>query len=195
MVWIFFLSINRELLATGINYRHPLSDRNRIEYSFYLFQIESSGTFLTSHFSTNAISYSVRHSIIRSFPMVWIFFLSTKPETTCNEINYRHLPSDRNRIDIPSIFSKSNLLELFSQATLPQCYITYCQTLKNWVSSDGLDFFSYQQTGTTCNGINYRHLPRTGTANILLLSLSNRIFWNFSHKTLFHNAISHSVRH
>ena len=36
----------------GINYRHLSSDRIRYRYSIYLFQIESSGTFLTSHFST-----------------------------------------------------------------------------------------------------------------------------------------------
>ena len=44
--------------------------------------------------------------------------------TNRNGINYLHLPSDRERMATPSISSKSNLLELFSQATFPQCYIT-----------------------------------------------------------------------
>ena len=55
--------------------------------------------------------------------------------------------------------------------------------------------FSYQQTGTNCNGINYRHLPSDRNRIDILLSLPNRIFFNFSHKPLFHNAISYSVRH
>ena len=126
--------------------------------------------------------------------MVWIFFLSTTG-FTCNGINYRHLSSDPNRIDISSIFSKSNLLELFSQATFPRCYITQCQTLKNWVSSDGLDFFPINKPELHATESTIGVYPRTGTAQIFLPSLPNRIFWNFSHKPLFHNAISHSVRH
>ena len=61
--------------------------------------------------------------------------------TNRDGINYLHLPSDRKRMANPSISSKSNLLELFLQATFPQCYITYSQNLTYWISSDGLDFF------------------------------------------------------
>ena len=93
-----------------------------LTYYFYLFQIESSGTFLTRHFST--MLYHIVSDTEKLGQFRWSgFFSSQQTGTTCNGINYRHPFSDRNRIDIPSISSKSNLLELFSQATFPQCYI------------------------------------------------------------------------
>ena len=108
--------------------------------------------------------------------------------TNRDGINYLHLSSDRKRMATPSIFSKSTLLELFSQATFPQCYITHSHNLTNWVISDGLDFFpinkpeQFVTESTTCIS------PRTGNAWIIPLSLPNRIFWNFSHEPHFHNA-------
>ena len=125
MVWIFFLSTNRnffqrnQLRASTLG---PEPHRN----SIYLFQIESSGTFLTSHIST----------------MLY------------------------------HIVSEASKLGQF-----------------RWSG-----FFSYQQTGTFFNGINYGHPPSDRNCKKLHLSFPNRIFWNFSHKPHFRNAISHSVR-
>ena len=147
-------------------------------------------------FFYNTIPYSVRHSIIGSDPMVWIFFLST---------NRNYL--QRNQLSAPTLgpetltqlllsLPKSNLLELFSQATFPQCYITQCRTLKKWFSSDGLDFFPINKPELLATESTIGTYPRTGTAWIVpSIFLPNRIFWNFSHKPLFHNAISQSVRH
>ena len=157
MVWIFFLSTNRNYLQRNQLSAPTLGPETHTQY-FYLFQIESSGTFLTSHFAT--MLYHIVSDNEKLVQFRWSgFFSYQQTGTTCNGINYRHLPSDWNRMDIPSIFPKSNLLELFSQATFPQCYVIQCKTLHIWVRSDGLDFSTYQQTGTTCNGINYRHLP------------------------------------
>ena len=193
MVWIFYLSTNRNYLQRNQLSAPTLGPETLTQY-FFFFQIESSGTFLTSHFST------MLYHIVQDTPILghfrWSgFFSYQQTGTTCNGINYRHLSSDPNRIDISFIFSKSNLLELFSQATFPRCYITQCQTLKNWVSSDGLDFFPINKPELHATKSTIGVYPRTETAQIFLPSLPNRIFWNFSHKPLFHNAISHSVRH
>ena len=121
------------------------------------------------------------------------FFSYQQTGNIFNGINYRHLFSDRKRIDIPSISSKSNLLELFSKATFPQCYITYCLELQNWVNSDGLDFFPINKPELFPTESTIGFYPRIENEWIFLPSLPNRIFWNFSHKPHFHNAISHSV--
>ena len=192
MVWIFFLST--VTTCNGINYRHLPSDRKRLHSTSYLFQIESSGTFLTSHFAT--MLYHIVSDTEKLVQFRWSgFFSYQQTGTTCNGINYRHLPSDWNRMDVPSIFPKSNLLELFSQATFPQCYITQCKTLHNWVRSDGLDFLPINKPELLATESTIGIYPRTGNAQIILLSLPNRIFWNFSHKPLFYNTISYSVRH
>ena len=125
--------------------------------------------------------------------MVWIFSYQ-QIGTVLNRINYRHLPPARNCMADPSIFSKSNLLNYLSQATFSQCYITQCPKLKNLVSSDGLDFFPINKPKFLSTESIIGIYPRIRTAYITLLSLPNRIFWNFSHKPHFHIAISHSVR-
>ena len=87
-----------------------------------------------------------------------------------------------------------SLQELFSQATFPKCYITLYQTLINWVSSDGLDFFPIDKLELLSTKSTIGIHPQTVIAYIIPLHIPNRIFWNFSHKPHFHNAISHSVR-
>ena len=76
MVWIFFLSTNRNFFQRNQLVASTFGPEPQ-ENSIYLFQIESSGTFLTSHISTMLYHISVRSVKIRSIPMVWIFFLST----------------------------------------------------------------------------------------------------------------------
>ena len=75
MVWILFLSTNRNYLQ-----RNQLSAPNfgpeTLTCYFYLFQIESSGTFLTRHFSTMLYHIVSDTEKFGSVPMVWIFFLS-----------------------------------------------------------------------------------------------------------------------
>ena len=108
----------------------------------------SSRTFIPTHYFVRTLLPNVLYSQ-RQISQMYQFAIITSSGlvsykitgTICNGINYPYLPSNRNRIDNPSIFSKSNLLELFSQATFPQCYIICIQKLKIWVSSDGLDFF------------------------------------------------------
>ena len=124
--------------------------------------------------------------------MVWIFSYQ-QTGTIFNGNNYEHRPPDRNRLNSSSISSKSNLLQLFSQATFPQCYITQCQKLKKLVSSDGLDFFPINKPELISTESTISIYPRTGTAKMISPSFPNRIFCNFSHKPHFHNAISHSA--
>ena len=118
----FFLSINREYfwrnqLSASILGPEPHT------YSFHLFQIEFSGTFLTSHIST--MLHHIASATSKFGQFRWSGFFSYQQNGKIfKRINYRHLSSDRNCIDNISIFSKSNLLELLSQATFPQCYIT-----------------------------------------------------------------------
>ena len=143
----------------------------------------------------NAISHSVRHSIIRSFPMVWIFFLSTNR----NYLQRNQLSASYPRTGTAQIFLLSLPNRIFwNFSHKPLCHNAIShrgQTLKNWVSSDGLDFFPINKPELLATESTIGTYPRTGNAYIVLLSLPNRIFWNFSHKPLFHNAISHSVRH
>ena len=192
MVWIFFLSTNRiffqrnQLRASTLG---PELQRNFI----YFFQIESYGTFLTSHIS--AMLYHIVSESLKFGQFRWSgFFSYQQTGTFFNGINYGHPPSDRICGGTPSIFLKSNLMELFSQATFPQCYTTQCQKLQNSVNSDGVDFFPISNrelfTTESIRGIH----PRTGAAEELHLFFPNRMFWNFSHKPHFHNAIPHSVR-
>ena len=121
-IWNFF---HRKQLKASTSEPEPFST------VLLSFQIESSETFLTSHYFHKAISYSVRIVKIGSVPMVWIFFLSTRTGTISTGINYKLLPADRNRLNSLSIFPKSNLVELFSRATFPQCYIILCQDRQN----------------------------------------------------------------
>ena len=102
------------------------------------------------------LSHTVKFLQFGSFPMVWIFFYQPT-RTNRYGINHRHLPSDRNCMVIPSNSSESNLLELYSQATFPQCYITYSQKLKNWQKFRWSGFFSYQITVNFQDGINFLH--------------------------------------
>ena len=130
MVWIFFLSTNRNFFH-GINYEYPPSDRKCKETLSIFPKSNLLATFLTSHISTmlyHIVSWNFK---IWSVPIVWIFFLSNKPPIFSTESTIGHPPSDRNRIDTLSVSSKSNLMELFSQATFPQCYNTKCQKSKN----------------------------------------------------------------
>ena len=121
------------------------------------------------------------------------FFSYQQTGSTFNGINYRHLSSNRNCFHITSISSKSNLLEHFSQATFPQCYIILCLDRQNWVSSDGLDFFPINKPDIILTESTIGIYLRTGTALISVLSFLNRIFWNISNKPHFHNAISYCV--
>ena len=122
------------------------------------------------------------------------FFSYQQTGTKFYGIKYKLLSPNRNCFDISSIFSKSNLLEHFSQATFPQCYIILCQDRQNWVSSDGLDFFPINKPEIILTESTISIYLRTETAFISLLSFPNRIFWNISHKPHFHNAISYIVR-
>ena len=122
------------------------------------------------------------------------YFSYQQTGSTFNRINYRHLSSNRNCFDIISISSKSNLLEHFSQATFPQCYIILCLDRQNWVSSNGLDFFPITKPEVLSTESTIGIYLRTETVLISVLSLPNRIFWTISHKPHFHNAISDSVR-
>ena len=122
MVWIFFLSTNRNFFQRNQLRASTLGPEPH-RHSIYLFQIESYGTFLTSHIST--MLYHIVSEASKLGQFRWSgFFSYQQTGTFFNGINYGHPPSDRNRIDTPSISSKSNLLELFSQATFPQCYTT-----------------------------------------------------------------------
>ena len=126
--------------------------------------------------------------------MVWIFF-HQQTGTDFNGINYQHLPSDRNRIDDNSPSLPNRIFWNFSHKPHFHNAISHSvRKLENLVSSDDLDFFPINKPElfSTESTISIYH--RTGTAWIILLSLPNRIFCNFSHKPHFHNAISHSVR-
>ena len=198
MVWIFFLSTNRNFFQRnqlGASTLGPELQRN----SIHLFQIESSGTFLTSHIS--AMLYHIVSEasmvwiffLIRSIPMVWIFFLSTNRNFfQRNQLGASTLGPElqRNSIHLFQIESSGTFLTSHISAML---YHIVSEASKfgqfRWSG-----FFSYQQTGTFFNGINYEHPPsdrnRIDTPSIF----PNRIFWNFSHEPHFRNAIPHSVR-
>ena len=121
MVWIFFLSTNRNFFHRN-QLQASTSGPDPFIQSFYLFQIESSGTFLTSHISTmlyHIVSGSSKLGQFRwsgFFPYQWT-------GNIFSGINYRRLLPDRNRLNSFFIFPKSHFLELFSRATFPQCYI------------------------------------------------------------------------
>ena len=111
MVWIFFLSTNRNFFQQNQLGASTLGMEPH-RHSIYLFQIESYGTFLTSHIST--MLYHIVSEASKFGQFRWSGFFSYKQTGTFfNGINYGHPPLDRNCIDIPSISSKSNLLELF----------------------------------------------------------------------------------
>ena len=192
MVWIFFLSTNRNFFQRNQLRASTLGPELQTN-SIYSFQIESYGTFLTSHISTKL--YHIVSEASKFGQFRWSGFVYYQQTGTfLNGINYGHPPSDRSCRGTPSIFSKSNLMELFSQATFPQCYTTQCQKLQNSVNSNGLDLFTINKpelfSTESTTGIH----PRAGTAEKLYSSLPNRIFWIFSHKLHFRNAIPHSVR-
>ena len=133
---------------------------------------------------------------IRSVPMVWIFFLSTNRNCFPTESTIEHLlfgPEMRRNsfLSLPNrIFWNFSHKPHFHNAI---SHIVMKLSKLGQFRWSG--FFSYQQTGTIFNGIQLSGIySRTGTAEEVLLSLPNRIFWNFSHKPHFHNAISHSVR-
>ena len=121
MVWIFFLSTNRNCFQ-----RNQLSASifgpETHRYSFHFFQIESSGSFLTSHISRMLYHIVSGTSILGQFRRSG-FLSYQQTGNIFNGITYRHLSSDRKRMDIPTISPKSNILELFSQATFPPWYI------------------------------------------------------------------------
>ena len=192
MVWIFFLSTNRNFFHRN-QLQASTSGPDPFIQSFYLFQIESSETFLTSHISTKLYHIVSGSSKLGQFR--WSgFFSNPQTGTIFTGINYKHLPADRNRLNSLFISSKSNFLELFSRATFPQCYIILCQDRQNWVSSDGLDFFPINKSELfspeSTTGVYFR----TGPVYTVFLSFSDRIFWNISHEPHFHKAISYSVR-
>ena len=122
MVWIFFLSTNRNFFQRNQLRASTLGPDLRRNF-IYSLQIESYGTFLTSHIS--AMLYHIVSEASKFGQFRWSGFFSYKQTGTFfNGIDYGHSPLDQNRMDTSSISSKSNLLELFSQATFPQCYIT-----------------------------------------------------------------------
>ena len=125
MVWIFFLSTDWKYFQRNQLSASILGPETH-EYCFHLFEIESSGTFLTNHIST----------------MLY------------------HIVSGTSKL---AQFRRSG-------------------------------FFSYQQTGNIFKRNQLSaSIPGPQNAWINLPSFPNRIFWNFSHETHFHNAISHSV--
>ena len=119
LVWTFFLSNNRKNLLGN---QLPASIRWPEPHGqfLYSFQIESSSTFFTSHIST-MLSHTVKIWKLGHFRWSVLFSYQTTG-TFCHGISYLHPLSDRRGTDNSSISSKSNLLELFSQATFPQCY-------------------------------------------------------------------------
>ena len=79
IVWIFFLSTNRNYLQQNQLSASTLgTDPHR--YSFFLFQIESSGTFLTSHFSTMLYHIVSDTEKLGQFRWSGLFFLSINRE-------------------------------------------------------------------------------------------------------------------
>ena len=121
-VWIFFLSTNRNFFQRNQLQASTLGPKLQ-ENSIYLFQIESSGTFLTSPHFHNAISHRVRSVKIRSVPTVWIFFLSTNRNFfQRNQIGASTLGREpqKNSIYLFQIESSGT----FIQTTFPQCYMT-----------------------------------------------------------------------
>ena len=152
MVWIFFLSTNRNFFQRnqlGASTLGPELQRN----SIYLFQIESSGTFLTSHISAMLYHIVSEAFKIRSVPMVWIFFLST----------------NRN-------FFQRNQLMLYHigihprTGTAKKLHLSFPNRIFwNFSISHSRSTFPMVWNGT----ITESHSVR---------SVKNRIFWNFSHK-------------
>ena len=103
MVWIFFLSINLNYLQRNQLSASTLGPEPH-RYSFYLFPNRVFWNFSHKPLFHNAISYSVRHSIIRSFPNLLQlplldFFPINKPELLAKESTIRNLPLDRTRIE------------------------------------------------------------------------------------------------
>ena len=110
----FFLYTNRNCFQMN---QQPASTTGPepLRYSSYLFQIDSSESFLTSHISTMLVSTSSKKGQFR-----WSgFFSYQKTGTIFTGLNYGRLLPDRNRLDSLSVSSKSNLLEHFSRATFP----------------------------------------------------------------------------
>ena len=101
-----------------------------------------------------------------------------------------HPSTDQNHTNISCIHSKSNLIQLFSQATFPQCYHIRSKS-KYWVNSDGLDFFPIKQSELVVMKTTTCIYPLTRSAREIPLFLSNRIFWNFSQKPYFHIGITY----
>ena len=152
MVWIFFLSTNRNIFTTestrGI---HPrvgtastlhLSFPNRIFWNFSH----------KPHFH-NAISHSVRSLQIRSIPMVWIFFPSTNMNFfQRNQLRASILGSEPHRhsiylfqIEFPGTFLTSHI------STMLYHIVSEASKFGQFLWSG---FFSYKQTGTSFNRIN-----------------------------------------
>ena len=151
MVWIFFLSMNRRYF-----YRNQLwestSGPEPLRESFYLFQIESSKTFLTSHISTKLYHIVSGSSKLGQFR--WSGFFSYQQiGTVFTGINYRRLLLDRNRSDSLSIFLQIESSETFltSHISIMLYHIVSGSSKLGQFRWSG--FFSYQQTGTNFNGI------------------------------------------
>ena len=119
MVWSFFQSNNLNNLLRN---QLPASTRWPEPHGYFLypFQIESYSTFSRSHISTMLL-HMVKILNLGYFRWSRLFSYQTTG-FICYGISYLHLPADRNSTDISAIPSKSNLLELFSQAKFPQCY-------------------------------------------------------------------------
>ena len=90
----------------------------------------------------------------------------------------------------------SNQLTIFWEHFYPTSY-THNANYHKCISlheSQCLDFFPGKQLELILTESTTRISPWTGTARIILLSLPNQIFLNFSHKPHFRNAIPHSVK-
>ena len=151
----FFLSTNRNLFQRNLFSRTEtaeislLSLPNRIFWNYF-----SRATFPQCYI----ILCQDRQNWVSSdgldfFPINKSELISTE-STLCN-----HFWTETKIVS--SISPKSNLLELFSRATFPQCYIILCQDRQNWVSSDGLDFFLY--TNRNCFQMNQQPASTTGS--------------------------------
>ena len=156
MVWIFFLSTNRKHLQRNQLSASILGPETHRQPSYH-FQIESSGTFLTSHINTMLISHSVWNLKIESIPIVWIFFLSTDREYfQRNQLSASILGPETHgycfhlfRIESSGTFLTNHI------STMLYHIVSGTSKLGQFRRSG---FFSYQQTENIFNGINYRHL-------------------------------------
>ena len=147
MVWIFFLSTNWNILQLN-QLRASTFGSEPPSHSIYLFEIESSATFLTSHISTMLYHImSGKRKNLGQFRWSGFVFLSTIRNCFSTESTIGHLPPDRNCMDNSLLSLPNRVFCNFSHKPHFHKAISHIVSETSRLGQFRWSgFFSYQQT-------------------------------------------------